>query len=174
MRSKILKAISQSEKVHARMRVRFSHKKVAFLHLPKCGGTSIAASIAEAIGANSSGYVDPIQTRKLAQLYMEDFEQAEGTKLLFTIRRALFFDYFMEGRPYIYGHFPIIRKCLLNSQGYEFVTLLREPTQRFISQFKYYLAKRILPTQKYIDQNYVEGLWQDYFCSDLAKFHANI
>ncbi|MEL6470121.1 MAG: hypothetical protein AAFQ74_10365, partial [Cyanobacteria bacterium J06623_4] len=139
MRRKILKAISQSERVHARIRASCSYKKVAFLHLPKCGGTSIAASIARAIGANSSGYVDPIRTRKLAQLYMEGCEQGEGSKLLFTIRRALFFDYFTEGRPYIYGHFPIIKECLLNSQGYEFVTLLREPTQRFISQFKYYL-----------------------------------
>ena len=174
MRTTILRAISTSEKVHVRIRKAFSYKKVAFLHIPKCGGTSIASSIAAAIGADRSGYIDPIRTRGLAQMCLEDCRRPEGSEHLFAIRRALFFDYFKEGKPYIYGHFPIVRECLVNSEGYEFVTLLREPTQRFVSQFKYYLATKALPNEKFITQERIEDLWQEYFCSDVANFHANV
>ncbi|WP_099237330.1 sulfotransferase family 2 domain-containing protein [Synechococcus sp. BDU 130192] len=174
MRSIFLKTLSASEKINKYLEKRFSYQKTVFLHIPKCGGTSISSAISRAICANHNGYVDPIMTRYLAQKLSKNHTTTAEIELLFNMRRALFFERFEKQEPYIYGHFPVIKQCLLDQGNYMFMTILREPVERFISQFKYYLATRVLNKKKSVTHDEIKVLWDDYFYSDLAQFHANI
>ena len=42
-------------------------QKWIFLHLPKCGGTSVTASLRRALGAGPEGFINPVQMREWAE-----------------------------------------------------------------------------------------------------------
>lgn len=173
MRNLVLRTLLRSEKTHKYLKQNFSYKKLAFLHIPKCGGTSIAHAISEAICVEHDGYINPIHTRNLAQLLVGSEQKLEEIELLFNIRKTLFFDYFKKGNSYIYGHFPIVKQCLLEPEDYVFVTLLREPIERFISHFRYHVATRELRDKSFVTDSDIEILWTDYVSSEIAKLHSN-
>ena len=152
----------------------FCRQKVIFLHIPKCGGTSIGTAIASSVNASTKGFIDPIQTREIAREISNQLP--EGSQFLMQLRQAMLLQYYMRDEPYIFGHFPIVRKILEEPKDYLVVTVLREPVARFISQFKYYLATRFtnqLTDNKILNQEEINDLWQTYINSSLAIFHAN-
>lgn len=172
MKSISLKSLLFIEKLSGLALKVLPHPKIIFLHIPKCGGTSIASSISTSIYAGSDGFIDPIHTRDFASKLLS-LDQVEGTELLFNIRRTLFLDYHRKGIRYIYGHFPVVKQCLLNPKDYIFLTISRNPVDRFISQFSYFLATRYFTHNKKVTLEDIEALWDNYLDSYLSKFHAN-
>lgn len=155
-------------------RKQFCRQKIIFLHIPKCGGTSITNAIASSVGASTKGYINPIHTREIAQEILGD--QAEGSRLLLQLRQAILLDNYFKNESYIFGHFPIVRKVLDEPKNYLLVTVLREPVERFMSQFRYYLATRYtnqLEHNQILSLEEIEKIWQNYIHSNLAIFHAN-
>ncbi|MEA5596129.1 hypothetical protein [Rivularia sp. UHCC 0363] len=174
MNTLAVKFLRNIESTSRKLANTLSQKKVVFLHIPKCGGTSISSAIASAIHTGWEGYVDPIRTRKLAQLILGDQEQAEGSSLLFHIRQAIFFEFIQEEKPFIFGHFPVIYDCLINPKDYVFVTVLRYPCERFISQFKYSVGTKYNSLKQPLNTDEINLIWNNYIESKLAAFHANI
>lgn len=148
--------------------------KIIFLHIPKCGGTSIGTAIAASIGTSMKGFIDPIRTREITKEILG--KNAEGSPLLLQIRQAMLLENYLKDEPYIFGHFPIVKRVINEPKDYLLVTVLREPVERFVSQFKYYLATRHtskLESDRILSLEDIELLWQDYLNSNLSIFHAN-
>lgn len=144
-----------------------------YLHLPKCGGTSVAAAFQDALGVGAGGFVDPINTRKWATYDLPEECIAEGSEALFRIRLNLFREYVNKDEPFIYGHFPLDQMTFDGHESaYRWVTVLREPVDRVLSQFKYYTLTR--EPEVASDASALQSRWQSYLDSDLAYFHCNL
>lgn len=173
MKSSLSLSTLYSRKLTNYLERKLIRQKVVFLHIPKCGGTSIRSAIADSIGAKHKGYVNSLHTKRFAQIKLSR-EEVEGSEVLLKTRQSIFFDYFSKDVPFIFGHFPIIQDCLIHPKGYIFITVLREPVSRFISQFKYFISTR-WPSKKIdITRQNLNDYWKTYIESDLANFHANI
>lgn len=109
-------------------------EKIFFLHIPKCGGTSVDSAIMEAYAWKSCLRLDSAASRKAASAQDEE---------LMHYRNSLL-PYFMEqnGLRYISGHFSFNAKLHSRySPHWRYVTVLRHPVQKYISQYFYNLQK---------------------------------
>lgn len=122
-------------------------EKIFFLHIPKCGGTSIAESI-------KSCYrnLDPRNERRIAHLKMISafkaakisigqtnfaFDAPDDYQVL-KFRDSLLLYYMYQHRNYIAGHFSFSATAYQYfNQKYAFVTVLRDPVRRYISAYFY-------------------------------------
>jgi len=157
----------------SRLEETLSDQKWIFLHLPKCGGTSIASGLQRALGAGPEAFIDPVQTRQWSQFDLSESERAEGSKRLFEVRVTLLRAHVHRGDPFIYGHFPI-DECLLNDRRseYRWLTVLRDPVDRVLSQFKYGILTREPSAARSLSS--VTDRWETYLGSDLCHFHSNL
>ncbi len=106
--------------------------RLFFLHLPKCGGTSIDRALREtyqAAGANTA-YLDPHASTRAAELLGQDMS---------AFRRHILL-YHMAGRKtrYISGHFTYSDTAWEHfGADWHYVTVLREPVARWFSNYFY-------------------------------------
>lgn len=116
----------------------FNLKKLAFLHLPKCAGTSVDGALRDALGPNASIRINPIACRKSAEKLLGN-SQAQNFFVEYPKYQEFLLAYHLEcGFPYVSGHVPVTTKLLDKfSDGYDFVTVLRNPTERWISHYIY-------------------------------------
>lgn len=113
-------------------------QKIFFLHIPKCGGTSIIDAI-----ENQYGLAEVISRRHFFALNPEAFTKAasilEEDSVTYRERLLL---YYMSSKQMkcISGHFKYSEKAMQNfGDDWNFVTLLRHPVSRF---FSYYFMDR--------------------------------
>jgi hypothetical protein len=100
---------------------------IIFPHVPKCGGTSIAVQLEAANGVkllldyDAPPMLNPFHARKCERRNRE-----------FAL---------LDFRPFdvVYGHFPLER---YRSPDYRYVTLVREPLERAVSQFNFLVNRR--------------------------------
>ena len=109
---------------------------VIFFHVPKCGGTSVKAAI-----LNRLGLLDYLRGRYFTLDAHASRESAEilGTKMRKLREHVLAYEVNCPPKPvFVTGHFiysrPIHSKL---SEEYTAVTIIRDPVQRFLSQFFY-------------------------------------
>lgn len=148
-------------------------EKWMFVHLPKCGGTSVAAGLQRALGAEPEGFIDPVQTREWAQRDLPDADRAEGSARLFRLRLTLLREYADRGHPLIFGHFPVDEHLFSErSTEYRWLTVLRDPARRVLSHFKYGVLTRKPSVATSVTA--VKKQWQSFLGSDYFQFHANL
>jgi len=104
--------------------------KIFFMHVPKCGGTTVDRAFTAVYRKNACHLDAPATNRALNAM--------GGDQDIHAYRHGLL-NYFMAcGHRYISGHFTfneIIHRHF--HEEYRYVTLLRDPVERFISHYFY-------------------------------------
>ncbi len=110
--------------------------RIVFVHVPKCAGTSVDAALRSHISPSHYGRIHPIACRKAAQAVIsaespESFFDRYPRYQAFLLRYHLNVDL-----PFVSGHLPIQASILDDySTSYSFVTVLRDPVDRWISHY---------------------------------------
>jgi len=125
-----------------------------FMHLPKCGGTSLTAALAGTVGIqNRVGTIDALATRRAAGVLLdgadslvtchEDLDRGDRT---FALREAALVTYMAQGCRLIHGHVffcPGATHSL--GHNYAWVTVMRDPMSRALSNYRMAVHARIIP-----------------------------
>lgn len=108
--------------------------RIFFLHLPKCGGTSIIDAIAshyglaEVVSRRHFFAVSPEASEKAARLLGQD---------MWTYRENLLLYYMSDPKmKYVSGHFLYSERAMQEyKECWSFVTILRDPVSRWFSHY---------------------------------------
>ena len=113
-------------------------RKIVFHHVPKCGGTSITRGLVLAlyplrlISKGKSGFCGlnaKAASGVSSYLELESYEYRRGI-LAYEVERG--------ASPFVYGHFPFSSRVFHRHDAqWDFVTLLRNPVQRWYSEYFY-------------------------------------
>lgn len=115
-----------------------------FMHVPKCGGTSVSEALYATVPMHRRvGVIDAISTRKATTLlhadaaepllYHDDLATGED---VYKLREQILLTHMAWNTELIHGHI-IFSSLAFKHFGhqYRFITLLREPTERVLSNF---------------------------------------
>lgn len=153
-----MKAITMSFrelKKRASQRISDDGRRVCFAHVPKCGGTSIAQalrtsySFAERVFIPETG-INLRASERVAELFSRPMMDVREEILAYTLAQ--------KNSRLAMGHVPC-RPGLVNafSHDWRFVTVLRHPIERFVSEYVYNTlkafdwAKNDLPIAEYLE-----------------------
>ena len=120
----------QSEKYLAR------YPKIFFCHVPKCAGVSLSNAIYQAVypsllkATRFTGHIDLRASRECEQLLGVDMMTARETQLTFQLssKYQVFTTGHCVARPEVVSNFY---------KDWHFLTILRKPVDRFISEYVY-------------------------------------
>lgn len=107
--------------------------KIFFLHMPKCGGTSVNEAIQRSFGSNEKTSYFHLRARA-------SFRAAEMTQSQLTTFREQLLIYCMYSNDYRYisGHFNYNHRVFQEFRNeWSYITILRQPVQKWISQYFY-------------------------------------
>ena len=117
-------------------------QKIFFMHVPKCGGTSISRAIRRNYGFGKKQGTDFFQLDAAASLKAS---QILGTIELEFFENLLIYNMSIRSRKYIDGHFVYSQKAFESfGDEWKFVTLLRNPVSKWFSKYFYNRYKESL------------------------------
>ncbi len=143
-----------------------------FLHMPKCGGTSLSEAMYATIPFHERiGVIDAVSTRRAASMLhfgkddgLSCHEDLQDGQMVFDLREGLLLQHMAWDTMLIHGHvFWSDRAARHFGDRYKYVTLLREPVARTISNFA--MAQRA---------GVIAGDVAAYLESDIARRHARV
>ncbi len=120
------------------------HRSV-FLHMPKCGGTSLSEAMYATVPLPERiGVIDAVSTRRAAAMLhfgendlFRCHEDLEHGQLTFDLREGMLLQHMAWDTMLIHGHvFWSERAEQHFGETYRYVTLLREPVARAVSNFR--------------------------------------
>ncbi|MEM9196993.1 MAG: hypothetical protein AAGD12_03990 [Pseudomonadota bacterium] len=141
-----------------------------FVHLPKCGGTSLANALYATVPLHRPiAVVDAVSTRRAAAILAfgrddpwlchEDLDAGHHT---FALRERLALSHMAQGMRLVHGHIPLTPRIARHfSTSYRIVTVLRDPVERAVSNFRMAVRAGLIGPD--IDQ---------WLASPLAQRHA--
>lgn len=115
--------------------------KVFFIHIPKTGGTSIDFAIRKHY-RHSYGRIEAAPSYQTAKLFANlNLEEGASERLLEFREKLVIYEMY-KGTQYISGHVPynLDRGKIFHDQ-YLYITCLRDPVKRYISNYFYNVYK---------------------------------
>ena len=133
-----------------------------FMHIPKCGGTSITEALYASVPLHRRvGMIDANATRRAVSILESDVDTAlhyhddlETGSHVYATRTAILLTHMAWNTPMIYGHVPFNAKSYQHfGETYKFVTLMREPLARTLSNFAHSAREGLIPDdfEAYLD-----------------------
>lgn len=124
----------------ARIRDRTYGKKIAFIHVPKCGGTSLSHCLRLKYTFSHFKLDEHAVYQTLGEFESRDWMNFKQKMLIYQLEK---------GTALVQAHAPINQQILRKySDRYHFITLLRNPVERAISQYHFDTRlKRLSPEE---------------------------
>jgi hypothetical protein len=114
-----------------------SRGKIAFLHMPKCGGTSVIDAFLREFNMQPCTF-DIHALRKSVSKITNFENECQYYAMSGFYQEFMLLYHLCAGFPFISGHYTVSKKIIDEFSGlYHFVTTLRQPVERFISQYIY-------------------------------------
>ena len=142
------------------------------MHMPKCGGTSISEAMYATVPLGRGvAVIDAVSTRRAAAILAFDRNDprlchedlAHGDKV-FDLRERLLLQHMAWGSWLIHGHVLFSAKADEHfGKSYRYVTLLRDPVERMISNYRMAVNGGLVP----------EGL-DSYLETPVARSHSQV
>jgi len=121
----------------------YEDRKVAFVHIAKCGGMSVDKGLRQAIAAPSQPRINRDATLAASLASFGGKIESQEDSVAFSQHHANnltgIFEYYLAKQwQFVSGHVTV-NKALLDqyAKDYAFVTVLRDPVERFISNYIY-------------------------------------
>jgi hypothetical protein len=136
-------------------------ERIVFHHVPKCGGTSVGRSLRRAY-ILSQGTVTPIESEKAFIAAARPDRQA-GIGHVSELREMMLLYMLYSDVRCVSAHIPFSNPAFENfADRYAFVTLLRDPVDRFISNYYWNHVRE--------DAHFrVEDSFEDFLQTDRAR-----
>lgn len=122
-------------------------RKVAFMHIPKCAGSSIMESLRHNHKSSWDGHINGPETR---MDYLKYFAEKDGSSSSWEIEQAIYkhrqtvlLEKFKIGAPIISGHVPFFKALKNDYPDYYFFTVVRNPIDRWISYFNFGIKREL-------------------------------
>lgn len=129
-----MSVIDFARSVHGRATDLLCGHRVVFHHVPKCGGTSVGRSIRRAY-LLSQGTVTPVESEKAFNAVQRTGPHREIGHVSELREMMLLYMLFSDIRC-VSAHIPFSNAAFEHfADRYSFVTLLRDPVERFISNY---------------------------------------
>ncbi len=139
---------------------------IAFLHIPKCGGTSIERAIRERFPAAARSGLVHIDARATSltahEIYSQNYpyDTSDDTYVFDVYENILLYYLAKPDTRFVAGHFAMSDKAFRShGKRFAFITFLREPVSRWISA---YFFNRYTDTHRKIEMPVEEYLESDF------------
>lgn len=128
-----------------------SQPNIFFMHIPKTGGTSVDIAISRFYRINLYK-LDPISSKTAAKILADPAIISSDACNMFVFRQYLALQEMVKGTKYITGHvrFNLDAWEAFNSL-YAYVTVLRDPVKRYISEYYFNAFRKDEDSQLNID-----------------------
>lgn len=148
-------------------------RNIAFMHMPKCAGTSLSNALYSLVPLQKRvGVIDANATRLAAGILQHNVvdrlachEDKNDPKPCFDIREIELINHMCWNTQLIHGHFLWSDLAYAHyHSNYDFITMLRHPIDRALSNFRMNKDRGIIPNDFTID---------DWLSSDLGFHHGS-
>lgn len=146
--------------------------KTVFLHLPKCGGTSLSEALYATVPLYQRiGVIDAVSTRRAASVlhFGKDdpflcHEDRDTGQRVFDLREAMLLQHMAWDTMLIHGHVLWSPAAFAHfGAEYKYVTMMRDPLARTLSNFR--MAQR---------NGVITGGLEAYLQSDVARRQSQV